>query len=96
MAEVDCMRCGKRGAAIEGVPYGGKIGAMLKEKVCDPCWKEWYEHSIKLINEYRISLKNAEGREFLASQMKIFFKIEGGAETGAEVPQTPQNPPKTD
>ncbi len=75
MSKVECIRCGQRGEAIEGVPYGGKIGVSIKEKVCDVCWKEWYEHSIKLINEYRISLRNAEGREFLASQMKIFFKM---------------------
>ncbi len=75
MAEVECIRCGKWGEAIDGVPPGGKIGAEVKAKVCNACWKEWYEHSIKLINEYRISLRNAEGREFLASQMKIFFKM---------------------
>lgn len=75
MSEVECIRCGRRGEAIEGVPYGGKIGEEIKAKVCDNCWKEWYAHSIKLINEYRISLRNAEGREFLASQMKIFFKM---------------------
>lgn len=89
MAEVDCIRCEKRGEAIEGIPYGGKVGVLIKEKVCDACWKEWYAHSIKLINEYRISLRNAEGREFLASQMKIFFKMTSGNES----PVT-QDPPE--
>jgi len=89
MSEVNCIRCGKRSEAIEGIPMGGKIGKEIKEKVCDPCWKEWYDHSIKLINEYRISLRDAKGREFLASQMKIFFKM-----TAGEGAQVTQDPPK--
>lgn len=89
MAEVDCMRCGQRREAIEGVPYGGKIGETLKEKVCNQCWKEWYEHSIKLINEYRISLREPTGREFLATQMKIFFKMEAPPQD--PLPQVPQD-----
>ncbi|MFQ5597261.1 MAG: Fe(2+)-trafficking protein [Nitrospiria bacterium] len=76
MAEVDCIRCGQIREEIEGIPYGGKIGETLQQKICDVCWKEWYEQSIKLINEYRISLREPKGREFLAAQMKVFLKLE--------------------
>ena len=75
MPEVTCVRCGQRREAIQGVPYGGKIGAELKAKICDPCWKEWYAQSIKIINEYHLSLRDAKSRDFLATQMKIFLKL---------------------
>ncbi len=76
MAEVKCMRCLQTREEIEGTPYGGKVGEELKAKVCDVCWKEWYENSIKIINEYRLNLREQTARDFLATQMKIFFKMQ--------------------
>jgi Fe-S cluster biosynthesis and repair protein YggX len=55
--------------------YGGKIGAELKEKVCNVCWTEWYGQSVKIINEYRLNLREAADRETLSTQMKIFFRM---------------------
>lgn len=75
MSEILCVRCGLKREEIDELPYGGKIGKELQEKVCNTCWKEWYEQSIKLINEYRLSLREAKSREFLATQMKIFLKL---------------------
>ncbi len=75
MADVDCIRCLKTGGVIEQMSYGGKIGAALKEKVCNACWIEWYAQSIKVINEYRLNLREASDREVLSTQMKIFFRM---------------------
>jgi len=82
MADIHCIRCGQTRAEIEGIPYGGKIGQELKEKVCNICWKLWYEESIKIINETKISLGDKSGRDFLSKQMKIFFKMEAPPEGG--------------
>ncbi len=90
MADVTCIRCGQTREEIEGTPYGGKIGQTLKEKVCNVCWKEWYEQSIKIINEYRVTLRDQKGRDFLATQMKIFFKLEApSGETAVQIEDTP-------
>ncbi|MFQ5588988.1 MAG: Fe(2+)-trafficking protein [Nitrospiria bacterium] len=90
MAEVSCTRCGQCREAIEGTPYGGKIGQTLKEKICNSCWQEWYAQSIKIINEYRVSLRDQKGRDFLATQMKIFLKLEAPeGETAAPIEDTP-------
>lgn len=96
MAEVECIRCHQKREAIQGVPYGGKIGEELKAKVCDVCWKEWYETSIKIINEYRLNLREPSAREFLATQMKIFFNMqprpaEGGISIANIPPSTPED-----
>ncbi len=76
MADVTCVRCGFTRAEIEGTPYGGKVGENLKAKVCNVCWKEWYDLSVKIINEYRLNLREPKAREFLATQMRVFFKME--------------------
>ena len=77
MPEVECVRCHQKRGAIEGTPYGGKIGEELKAKVCNVCWKEWFEGmSIKIINEYRLNLREPAAREFLSTQMKIFFNMQ--------------------
>lgn len=90
MVEINCTRCGQTREEIEGTPYGGNIGLTLKEKICNICWKEWYEQSIKIINEYRVSLRDQKGRDFLASQMKIFLKLEAPTgETAVHIEDTP-------
>ncbi|MFY9269233.1 MAG: Fe(2+)-trafficking protein [Candidatus Manganitrophaceae bacterium] len=76
MADVTCVRCGLTRAEIEGTPYGGKVGENLKAKVCNVCWKEWYDLSVKIINEHRLNLREPAAREFLATQMRVFFKME--------------------
>ncbi len=73
MADVLCVRCKKTQGEIEGVPYGGKVGEALKKTVCNLCWKAWYDQSVKIINEYRLNLRDPSAREFLATQMKIFL-----------------------
>ncbi len=91
MADVTCIRCEQTREAIKDNPYGGKIGLTLKEKICDPCWQEWYAQSIKIINEYRISLRDQKGRDELSKQMKIFLKLEPApeGETALQVEDTP-------
>jgi len=75
LPHVTCIRCHQTREAIEGASYGGKIGEEIKGKVCNICWKEWYEQSIKIINEYRLNLREASAREFLSTQMKIFLGL---------------------
>ncbi len=71
--DVLCIRCKQTRGEIEGVSYGGKVGEALKKTVCNICWKEWYDQSVKIINEYRLNLREPSAREFLATQMKIFL-----------------------
>ncbi len=73
MTQVNCIRCHETREAIEGTSYGGKVGEMLKAEVCNVCWKEWYEQSVKLINEHRLNLREPAARDFLSTQMKIFL-----------------------
>jgi Fe-S cluster biosynthesis and repair protein YggX len=71
--------------------YGGKIGAALREQVCNVCWTEWYAQSVQIINEYRLNLREAADRETLSTQMKIFFRMLPAPETGLPTGTPPQN-----
>lgn len=82
MAVVECIRCHQTREENPGPPYGGKIGEQLKGKVCGVCAKEWSEMSIKIINEYRLNLREPAAREFLAAQMKIFFNLQPAPKEG--------------
>jgi Fe-S cluster biosynthesis and repair protein YggX len=69
MAQVQCIKCGKEKDAISGPVYGGRIGEELKAKICNECWKEWFEDmSVKVINEYRLNLSDPKATKFLTSR----------------------------
>lgn len=95
MAEVECVRCHQTGEAIDVAPYGGKIGEELKAKVCNVCWKEWLTGmSIKIINEYRLNLGEPAARQFLSTQMKIFFGLQPPpSEGGIKITDAPVKAP---
>ena len=77
MGQVQCVKCGKLVDAISGPVYGGKIGEELKAKICNTCWKEWFEGvSIKVINEYRLNLSDPKATQFLNQQMRVFLKLD--------------------
>lgn len=95
MADVECIRCHQTREGNPGAPYGGKVGEQLKGKVCNVCAKEWSEMSVKIINEYRLNLREAPAREFLATQMKIFFNLQP-APAGGGIKITDSAPPGPD
>jgi Fe-S cluster biosynthesis and repair protein YggX len=89
MAQVQCIKCGKEKDAISGPVYGGKIGEELKAKICNECWKEWFEDmSVKVINEYRLNLSDPKATQFLNQQMRVFLKFDPPPTT----PTTPTPP----
>ena len=75
MTEVHCVKCGKVNPPIAVPAYGGKIGEELKAKICNNCWKEWMEQSVKVINELRLNLSNADHRKQLTNYMREFLNL---------------------
>jgi Fe-S cluster biosynthesis and repair protein YggX len=73
--EVQCARCGKAGPKITVPAYGGKLGDEIKAKICEPCWKLWMDESVKIINELRLNMANAEDRKKLTDAMRQFLKL---------------------
>jgi Fe-S cluster biosynthesis and repair protein YggX len=75
---VQCVKCGKEKPAITVPAYGGKLGEEIKTKICNDCWKEWMEQSVKVINELRLNMAEADHRKQLTNFMREFLKLPAG------------------
>jgi Fe-S cluster biosynthesis and repair protein YggX len=73
--QVQCVKCGKEKAAIAVPAYGGKLGEEIKAKICNDCWKEWMEQSVKVINELRLNMAEADHRKQLTNFMREFLNL---------------------
>ncbi len=72
---VHCAKCGKENPPISVPAYGGKLGEEIKAKVCNVCWKEWMEQSVKVINELRLNMAEAGHRKQLTGYMREFLNL---------------------
>ena len=77
--QVSCVKCGKTGPPIAVPAYGGKLGEQIKTQVCEPCWKVWMDESVKIINELRLNMSQADDRKKLTDAMKQFLNLPSAA-----------------
>ncbi|MEW6544150.1 MAG: Fe(2+)-trafficking protein [Nitrospirota bacterium] len=81
MATIQCVKCGKTAEAITDPIFMGKLEAEIKAKVCRPCWKEWENMRVMVINEYQINLGDENGRELVKKHMRSFLKLGEAVDT---------------
>ena len=74
--EITCKRCGKPGLPPTDVTWGGEIGDVIRTTICQTCWREWEEMSVKVVNEYRLSMANPEHYRLFVDQLKSFLGME--------------------
>jgi Fe-S cluster biosynthesis and repair protein YggX len=84
---VQCVKLGTEAEGLDRPPYPGALGQRIYEHVSKPAWQEWLQHQTRLINEYRLSLADAQARKFLADEMEKYFFA------GGELAQTSYTPP---
>jgi Fe-S cluster biosynthesis and repair protein YggX len=77
-----CRRCGKPNPPLEEPPFLNDLGQEIQRTICQPCWREWFAMSIKVINEYRLNLLSPQGNAIYESHMKEFLGIEEGPHAG--------------
>ena len=78
---VKCAKLGKEAPGLESPPFEGELGIEIFENVSAEAWKEWNEDMmIKIINEYRLNLAEADQYDILLKQMRIFLNLETGEE----------------
>ena len=70
-----CSKCGKPGEPVEESLYMGKIEPLIKANVCLPCWTEWTNMRVMVINELRLNLGDPSGRAQLKQQMWTFLNL---------------------
>lgn len=70
-----CSRCGQPGEAVEKPPLPGERGQQITSLICQSCWKEWMDMSVKVINEYRLNLATEDGNRIWESHMIEFLGL---------------------
>ena len=81
---VHCVKLGRDAPGLDAPPFPDALGQEIFEKVSAEAWSQWQnDMMIKVINEYRLNLADAEQFQTLIKQMRIFLNL---GETGdAEV-----------
>lgn len=68
--------------ALEFAPLPGELGERVYREVGQPAWQRWLAHQTMLINENRLSPRDAQARAFLMAELQKFL-FEGGADKPA-------------
>ena len=79
---VQCVKLGKLLPGLDEPPVSGELGQRIYENVSAEGYELWPPYMTMLINHYRISPADPEGRKFLRQAMEEFFFGEG-----AEMPE---------
>ncbi|MCB0346529.1 MAG: oxidative damage protection protein [Bdellovibrionales bacterium] len=76
---VTCAKYGEELPGLDAAPFDGELGQQIYQNVSARAWNEWQSDlMIKVINEYRLNLADAEHYNVLLEQMKAFFNLGSG------------------
>ena len=93
---VKCVKYAKELPGLEKPPFDGDLGQEIYEKVSAQAWHEWISDlMIKIINEYRLNLAEAEDYNVLLQQMRAFLNLGGEEEKVLEVENAERGRPKS-
>lgn len=74
---VKCVKLGKELPGLDFVPFPTELGQRIYDNVSKEAWQLWLNHSVMLINEYRLNLATKEAQAFYDEQLEAFFFGEG-------------------
>ena len=78
---VFCKKLNREAPALESPPFPGELGVEIQKNVSAQAWHEWADDMmIKVINEYRLNLADAEQYDVLLKQMRAFLNLDGTSE----------------
>ena len=73
---VQCKKMGKELPGLDKPPFEGELGEEVFSNVSKEGWALWNDDMmIKVINEYRLNLAEAEHYEVLLKQMRAFLNL---------------------
>ena len=76
---VHCVKLGKDAPGLEDLPFDDDLGRQIYENVSAEAWSLWKnDMMIKVINEYRLNLAEAEHYNTLIEQMRSFLGLSEG------------------
>ena len=80
------VNCAKLKDSLPGIPYkpfNDELGQRIYDSISEIAWKQWIEHSKKIVNEYRLDLTQKSAHETLKEQCEAFLFGDG---SGVSVP----------
>ncbi|MFT5390574.1 MAG: Fe-S cluster biosynthesis and repair protein YggX [Gammaproteobacteria bacterium] len=87
---VYCEKLKEEGPGLAFAPYPGELGQRIFNNICQATWDTWLARQTMLINENRLSPRDAESRAFLATEMEAFLFGDGGTVPEGYVPDDPK------
>jgi Fe-S cluster biosynthesis and repair protein YggX len=85
---IECAKLGKQAEGLENAPMPGEIGKKIYDQISKQAWQMWIAHQTMLINEYRLSMRDAKSRAFLLEEMDKFLFGAGSEKPAGFVPQS--------
>ena len=84
---VNCIKLGREAEGLDAPPVPGELGQRVFDNVSKEAWVSWLGHQTMLINEHRLSLRDAKARTFLQQELEKFFFGGGSAKPEGYVPE---------
>lgn len=84
------VKCAKLGETLPGLPFkpfNDALGQRIFDTISADAWKQWVEHSKKIVNEYRLDLTQKKTHEILKEQCEAFLFGDGGITPPDYVPE---------
>lgn len=75
MSDFACRRCGATEGKFEKTPYPGPLSDLILGNVCQSCWRDWFDASLIMLNEYRLNLLDPKHAEMYDQQMLAFLNL---------------------
>ena len=72
-----CVRCNRTSDALPVPPVPDEQGQEIQQKVCAPCWAEWQQAEVMVINELRLNFMEPAALETLDRHMRDFLLLDG-------------------
>ncbi len=81
---VQCIKCNEEKPALATPPFRAgtrlaDLGTEIQQKICAPCYRDWINMSVKLVNEMRLDTTDPRGQQLWLTQMKLFLNLDGGS-----------------
>ena len=70
---IQCMKLQREAEGLDHPPMPGDLGKKIYDQISKEAWLGWQAHQTILINEYRLSMIDANSRTFLLQEMKKFL-----------------------
>lgn len=84
---VTCAKLGESLPALPYKPFNDALGQRIYDTISMEAWRQWIEHSKKLVNEYRLDLTQKKSHDVLKEQCEQFLFGDGGQLPPEYVPE---------